>query len=770
MKIKITLLLLVGLLLTTKKSQAQLEAIGSSDYGRIFDITYDPNIENKLYATTLYNHILVSNDHGKNWEILFSMSIHDVTKFQDLKMTNNNTALSFIKFNQSSSNNTLIIFDLATNTVINEIEIPYASIDRYITSYSIYSQDANIILMNTKLDFNDLENTYYTTDGGKNWDLVYSKTENDGVAINDVAINPNNPNHLILARGLGPTEIDGGLFVSNDAGQTWEDKLPGIVLTPIAFNPHNANDILVGTGISFGNTVENLYRSLDGGNTWQIVPISWTDEQLNDITVIAFNPDVANKIIILEENELVISNDNGATWVNYVHDSNDVHGYYYGTNLSFNPFNENELYINSDYHPQFSNDGGITLSWSKNNYFLSTGSLGLFHNKNNVHLYYGVQQGYIHREFSTQEENSFDILPIDWYNQNDAPTLYVDKYVEGRIFTFNGGWFGADLKVSIDHGQNKHQILNTFMNYFDAIGTDPFNLDTVWVSLSNNSGNYELISVNLNDLGAIQTTNIALPDGGFIKGIHFDTQNQGHALITIGTKVYRTEDYGNTWNLSNLGLESLDPNRDLILNLDANPLNPQQLAIATNKGIFSSIDGGNTWSQIYTELVHQVFHSDSYDGHLVGTVHSSSISNFAIIYSNDSGQNWTRIENEELLSIGSNDSKVKFNSLSHAEVFIGSIDLGLVKYTVNLQTLGVGESEIHDDFINVFPNPTIDFVNIKLSADRLHSVAVFDLTGKKLIEESNTSVIDISEFSSGIYLLEIYTDSGKSFIKKIIKK
>lgn len=767
MKIKITLLFLVATL-STNLFYAQTESIGSSDYGRIFNITYDPNVENKLYATSLYNHILVSHNNGGDWEVLFSMSVHDVTKFKDLKMTKNNTALSFIKYNENSSDNILIIFDLISNTVINEIEIPYLSVDRYIRSYSIYDEDQNIILMHTKLDYGQLENTYYTTDGGINWDLVYTKTANDGVTLNSVAINPNNPNNLILTRGLGPTDIDGGLFVSNDAGQTWEDKLPGVVLAPIAFSPHDEDDILVGTGVSFGDTVQNLYRSNDGGDTWQAIPISWTDEQLNDIIVIAFDPNNANKIILLEENEVVISTDNGNSWINYVYDSSNVHGYYYGTDLSFNPFNEDELFITSNWHPQFSNDGGVTLSWSKNNKFLSTGTLGLSL-QGNEHLYYGVQQGFVHRDLVTGLENSFDILPIDWYNQNDSPTLYVDEYVEGRVFTFSGGWFGSDLKVSDDHGQSKYQILNTFMNYFDAVGTDPYDVNTVWFSFSNTSGNSELISVNISDFNSIETQGISLPENGFIRGIHFDPQNQGHVLITIGTKVYKTEDYGSTWNISSTGLEQLTPSMDLILNLDHNPFNTEELAIATNKGIFKSLDGGSTWNQIYSSLVHQVFFSDIVDGHIVGTVHTSGISDYSLIYSLDQGQNWNHIANEELLSVGSIDSKVKFVDANSAEIYIATIDLGLVKHTLNFQTLGIDESEIQEGFIDLYPNPAKDTVKIISSGLNIESVSVFDLTGKMVHQSAGKETIDISSLPSGIYLLKAKLNSGKFYSKKLVK-
>lgn len=767
MKKKFTWLILVLAFSLYQNGFAQLEAVGSSDYGRIFNITYDPSVENKLYATTLYNHILVSHDNGQNWEVLFSMSVQDVTTFKDLKLTHNNTALSFIKYNQGSSNNTILIFDLNSNTIIDEIEIPYTSGDKYINAYSIYEADPSVILMNTKIDFGTIENTYYTTDGGQNWDLVYTKSEHDNVAINSVAINPNNPNHLILTRGLGPSGIDGGLFLSYDGGQNWVEKLEGIVLAPVVFNPHNTNVVYAGTGISFGSTVENLYRSVDGGENWQIVPITWTDEQLNDITVIAFNPHVENSIMVLEENEIAISTDNGITWENYVHDSSNIHGYYYGTNLSFNPFNENEVFINSDYHPQFSNDGGVSLTWAKNNYYLSTGSIGLY-SEGDGHLYYGVQYGYINRNLTTEDESSFDILPIDWFTQGDAPKLLTDMSMEGRVFTFSGGWFGADLKVSVDHGQNKFQILNTFMNSLDATATNPFDTSVIWFSLSDNSGNVQLKRADVSDLNSIVTSDITLPENGIIRGIYFDPLQQGHVLITLGTKVYKTEDFGVNWNLSNVGLESLDPTSDLILNLNANTLNTQQVSIATNKGIFTSFDGGATWSQIYDELVHQIHHSSFNDGHLVGMIHSSQVSEFGLIYSIDAGQTWNVIDNEELLSIGSAASTVKFNEES-ADVYIGSVDLGLLKYTIDLQVLGIEDNYFTNQDITVFPNPTKDFVSVLVLGGSTKTVTVYDLTGKQLLEVHNSAKINLSDLSAGVYLLNIITDSGKSIIKRVIK-
>jgi xyloglucan-specific exo-beta-1,4-glucanase len=42
----------------------------------------------------------------------------------------------------------------------------------------------------------------------------------------------------------------------------------------------------------------------DAGETWSIIPITWTDQTLNNITKIVFHPTNPNHIIALEENEI----------------------------------------------------------------------------------------------------------------------------------------------------------------------------------------------------------------------------------------------------------------------------------------------------------------------------------------------------------------------------------------------------------------------------------------------------------------------------------
>jgi hypothetical protein len=73
--------------------------------------------------------------------------------------------------------------------------------------------------------------------------------------------------------------------------------------------------------------------------------------------------------------------------------------------------------------------------------------------------------------------------------------------------------------------------------------------------------------------------------------------------------------------------------------------------------------------------------------------------------------------------------------------------------------------------INIFPNPTSDFINIK-SDEMIKSIKIYDITGSLIkIEKTSdkTSKIDISSFLKGIYIISIETKSGIE-TKKIIKE
>jgi hypothetical protein len=89
----------------------------------------------------------------------------------------------------------------------------------------------------------------------------------------------------------------------------------------------------------------------------------------------------------------------------------------------------------------------------------------------------------------------------------------------------------------------------------------------------------------------------------------------------------------------------------------------------------------------------------------------------------------------------------------------------------NLTFLGTNSFSI-DKHINLYPNPSTNYLNIDIKDLNNGQVNILDNNGKVLVNQilKNTSnSIDISGLSSGLYLFKIITSEG-IFTKKVIKE
>jgi len=92
--------------------------------------------------------------------------------------------------------------------------------------------------------------------------------------------------------------------------------------------------------------------------------------------------------------------------------------------------------------------------------------------------------------------------------------------------------------------------------------------------------------------------------------------------------------------------------------------------------------------------------------------------------------------------------------------------------TLTFKMLPLGENEISNYGISVFPNPAKDIINIKVpEITEIKSINIYSMDGK-LVRKSKyfffTEQIDISKLEIGTYIIKIETDKG-SFNKIIIK-
>lgn len=85
------------------------------------------------------------------------------------------------------------------------------------------------------------------------------------------------------------------------------------------------------------------------------------------------------------------------------------------------------------------------------------------------------------------------------------------------------------------------------------------------------------------------------------------------------------------------------------------------------------------------------------------------------------------------------------------------------------------EDSILQDKVQIFPNPTSGFVNLKLNntiLKNIHSIKLYNTNSTliKDIQPSSNIMLDLTNMPVGVYFLHIHINGGKSITKKIIKK
>jgi len=79
---------------------------------------------------------------------------------------------------------------------------------------------------------------------------------------------------------------------------------------------------------------------------------------------------------------------------------------------------------------------------------------------------------------------------------------------------------------------------------------------------------------------------------------------------------------------------------------------------------------------------------------------------------------------------------------------------------------------LHENLINIYPNPTIGFINFKFSMNiKVNSIVIQNILGEEIFRtediQSDIFSLNLSSFSEGIYFATLDTDKGRS-IQKIL--
>ena len=109
-----------------------------------------------------------------------------------------------------------------------------------------------------------------------------------------------------------------------------------------------------------------------------------------------------------------------------------------------------------------------------------------------------------------------------------------------------------------------------------------------------------------------------------------------------------------------------------------------------------------------------------------------------------------------------------------ADLFVAQIDFDSlgnpdsnISYLLAVPTWPVGVNESAANSMEVFPNPTSDYLTVKTTLDGTWDATLYDVNAKTVLqqkEQTTSASIDLSELPAGTYLLQI-TDANGGIVK-----
>jgi hypothetical protein len=83
----------------------------------------------------------------------------------------------------------------------------------------------------------------------------------------------------------------------------------------------------------------------------------------------------------------------------------------------------------------------------------------------------------------------------------------------------------------------------------------------------------------------------------------------------------------------------------------------------------------------------------------------------------------------------------------------------------------IGDTDNEELQVSLFPNPATDIINVRMNDDIINGeITIYDINGKLIMFQkiSGSTTLDVSSFSSGIYMVQLRADNLTSQIEKLI--
>ena len=499
---------------------------------------------------------------------------------------------------------------------------------------------------------------YKTTDGGKNWKKVLYKDEKAGVY--DMEAEPDHPGILYAALWDRPEDPfdpsepkkktqDAAIYKSTDQGDTWN----AVEGKGLPTDPMGRTGVSVAPGTNgvrvYAIVTQGLFRSDDGGASWQP---STTDPRIvgrGYFSRVFVDPRNSN-LVYVAQTSMYRSKDGGRSFEAWAGapSGDDFHV------LWINPANTQNMILGVDQGAIISIDSGDTWSsW----YNQATGQFYHVSTDQQFPYYvYAAQQDSGTAAVPSRSDYG-EITYRDWAPTGGFEFAYIAPDPANPNYVYAGGWYGSVLRYDKTTGQIVHLLVRS-LKYRTAnmapiafLPQDPHTLYAAaqYVLKSKDGGfNWQEVSPDLTQKpeaakakpdprravittlalspvkagviwagtgnGLIQVTKdgkawqnvtmAGLPERSGVTLLEASRHDAAAAYAVINgfhelrPLIYRTRDYGQTWQLITTGLPASGNAR--VIRED--PARKGLLYAGTWDGIYVSLDDGDQWQTLQLNL------------------------------------------------------------------------------------------------------------------------------------------------------------------------
>lgn len=90
-------------------------------------------------------------------------------------------------------------------------------------------------------------------------------------------------------------------------------------------------------------------------------------------------------------------------------------------------------------------------------------------------------------------------------------------------------------------------------------------------------------------------------------------------------------------------------------------------------------------------------------------------------------------------------------------------------YTDDVEDCSLSTQSFTQNKISIYPNPVTDVLYFETVDTTIEKIIVFDLSGRKIMEQNQVNAISVSDLQKGNYILKIFSDKGMQTEKIIVK-